>query len=419
MKRYKENLARLKKQLLTSRFLRWWLDELATMTPGWLLQTGQDVGTSALVGVNQNEITLSQLKNGIKQEIARLPLNASEQGEARTKFLAELDRIIPGLRDITLVLPGDRTLRKSLVLPLATEENLYQVLEFQMEQHTPFSPTQIYFGYRVTGRDFESGNLTLEFVASPRAPLDETMKTLAELGVRVCAVVAEDMQTDGAPVNLLATGQEKILMPRLHGARIWLAGASLMLLLAALLMPVVIKREAVIQMNPWVEKGRKAAEATDVLRQQLSAKVEEYNYLLEKKKTLPPVIMALEELSRILPDDTWVQQVDIKGKELQIQGETASSSRLISLFEQSRYFRDASFRSPLTKGQSAGTERYHLALEIHPLSAQAVPASPATAPAAQETASAAQPAAAATVQKSPTNNVAPDKQPISSSGKQP
>ena len=91
-------------------------------------------------------------------------------------------------------------------------------------------------------------------------------------------------------------------------------------------------------------------------------------------------------MTRILPDDTWVQQLDIKGKELQIQGETASSVRLIGLFEQSAIFHDASFRSSLTKGQSSGTERYQLALQLRPMaenaaSASANPAATATPPA--------------------------------------
>jgi len=62
-----------------------------------------------------------------------------------------------------------------------------------------------------------------------------------------------------------------------------------------------------------------------------------------------------------------VQTIDLKGKELQIQGETASSVRLIGLFEQSPYFRDASFRSPLTKAQTSGYERYQLSLQVRPL----------------------------------------------------
>jgi hypothetical protein len=99
-----------------------------------------------------------------------------------------------------------------------------------------------------------------------------------------------------------------------------------------------------------------------------------------------------------------VQTLDIKGKELQIQGETASSVRLIGLFEQSSMFRDASFRSPLTKGQSSATERYQLAVQIRP-SATAVMAAPAASAASAPSAVVAMPmlttVSAASVEKKP------------------
>ncbi len=121
--------------------------------------------------------------------------------------------------------------------------------------------------------------------------------------------------------------------------------------------------------------------------------------------------MALEELTRVLPDDTWVQQLDIKGKELQIQGETASSFRLIGLFEQSAMFHDASFRAPLIKGQSSGSERYQLALQMQPMAGKA--ATPATSPTAATSPTPATPAASASSPAAlpPASAPAPEKKP--------
>lgn len=380
MGNYKESLAKLRKQLAASRFLRWWLGELAGMVPARLRQAGPDMGDFAQVGLDRSDAVLRALEGGRIRELCRLSLKSPDSDGQRMAFLAALDKVRAGRRDVTLTLPPGQVLCKTLTLPLATEENLRQVLEFQMEQHTPFTPAQVYFGYRLTGRDFERGQLTLEFVATPRDVVDEAVKTLTGWGALVRAVVAEEMLLKGNPVNLLPAVQGKKPATLLHGANPWLAALVLLLALTALAAPLVIKREAITQLLPWVEKGKKAAEAADALRRELEAKVEQHNYLPEKKRTLPPVVSVLEELTRVLPDDTWVQQMDIKGKELQIQGETASSSHLVGLFEQSGMFRDASFRSPLTKGMSAGAERYHLALEIRPLPVRQAQA-PAPAPA--------------------------------------
>jgi general secretion pathway protein L len=361
---FKEALARLKQQLVASRFLRWWLGELASMAPVWLRSTSITAESFALVPLEQVSAQFSRP-------------NTSDP------------------RDLALTLPPARVLRKTLTLPLATEENLRQVLEFQMEQHTPFPAGKLYFGYQVVARDFEHGQLSVEFAATPREGVEAAIKILSGLALPVRAVFAADMLAAGNLVNLLPVGLGKAPSVLRHGANPWLATLVVLLALTAVVMPLVIKREAVVQLLPWVEKGKKAAETVDTVRRELAARVDKHNYLLEKRQSTPTVIQALEELTRVLPDDTWVQTLDIKGKELQIQGETASSVRLIGLFEQSSMFREASFRSPLTKGQSSGTERYQLALQIRPVATVAPVATPAVSAALASPASAPVPAASA------------------------
>jgi general secretion pathway protein L len=155
-----------------------------------------------------------------------------------------------------------------------------------------------------------------------------------------------------------------------------------LLALAALAVPPLIKREAVVQLLPWVDKGKKAAEAVSAVRVELEARVERHNYLIEKRQSSPAVIQVIEELTHLLPDDTWIQVFDLKGKKLVIQGETASSSKLVGLFENSTVFRDASFSSALYKGQLPGTERYQLEIQLRALTkAGSIPVvPPATSP---------------------------------------
>lgn len=364
---YTQTLVRLKKQLISSRFLRWWFGELSSMVPSFMRPGGLNTERFTVVRLEQGEAFFRFFDNGRTQDAGSVALQTLDDAAQRLAVLATLGTTRNGQKNIVLALPHDRVLCKTLTLPLATEENLRQVLEFQMEEYTPFSVSQVYFCHRVAGRDFVQGQLAVEFAATPRDAVDEALKTLANWGCVVRAVVTEDMLAAGNPVNLLPSAQVKPASLLTQGLNPWLATLVMLLATAAMAMPLVIKREAVIQMLPWVEKGKTAAEATDALRRELEAKVNEHNYLPGKRLALPPVIVALEELTRILPDDTWVQQLDIKSKELQIQGETASSVRLIGLFEQSAIFHDASFRSPLTKGQTAGAERYQLALQMRNL----------------------------------------------------
>ena len=374
---YKQTLVRLKKHLVSSRFLRWWLGELSSVVPAALRPAGLDTESFTLVRLEQGSAFLRLFDNGSIQDAGSVTLQTLDAAAQRQAFIAALVKVRNDQRDVVIALPSDRVLRKTLTLPLATEENLRQVLEFQMEEYTPFPLSQVYFGHRVAGRDFARGQLAVEFAATPRDAVDEAVQRLNDWGCVVRAAVAEDMLAAGTLVNLLPAAQGKPPSLLRHGLNPWLAGLVMLLAIAAMAMPLIIKREAVVQMQPWLEKSKTAAEAADALRRDLATRIEEHNYLLEKRQALPAVIVALEELTRILPDDTWVQQLDVKGKELQIQGETASSVKLIGLFEQSGRFYDASFRSPLTKGQTAGAERYQLALQMRPMPTSPVVVVPA------------------------------------------
>lgn len=397
---YQQTLLQLKKKLLASRFLRWWLGELSAMVPVKLRPTGLTAESLMFVRFDAADVVFSRLVSGQLRSMSNVLLQAPDAAQ-RQGLRTALDQSGASPRDVGLLLPPASVLRKSLTLPLATEENLRQVLEFQMEEHTPFSASQVYFGHRVTARNFERGQLTVEFVAAPRSSVDEALKTLASWDASVRAVVAEETLASGPPLlNLLPIAKGQAPSVFLHGVNPWLAALVVVLALAAMAAPALIKRQAVVQLLPWLDKGRTAAEAADTLRRDLETKVDEHNFLLEKRQQLPPVIMALEELTRILPDDTWVQQLDIKGKELQIQGETASSVRLIGLFEQSAIFRDASFRSSLTKGQGSGTERYQLALQLQPMAEKTAntantASAAASAPVAAPTLAASMPAVSA------------------------
>jgi general secretion pathway protein L len=75
-------------------------------------------------------------------------------------------------------------------------------------------------------------------------------------------------------------------------------------------------------------------------------------------------------VTRLMPDNTWVQQFDLKqaGKtrEVQITGETTSASRLIEIMEQSQLLKSAQTRGTITRGSQPGTERFMIAAEVKP-----------------------------------------------------
>ena len=75
------------------------------------------------------------------------------------------------------------------------------------------------------------------------------------------------------------------------------------------------------------------------------------------------VMRLLDEMTRIVPDGTWVSQLDIKGIEVQVQGQSPAAASLIGLLEDSESFSNPQFRSPVTQIPRSDLERFHLSAE--------------------------------------------------------
>jgi general secretion pathway protein L len=150
-----------------------------------------------------------------------------------------------------------------------------------------------------------------------------------------------------------------------------MAGVTLILFAAMLAIPLWKKREVVIALQPKLAQAQQQADAVDALKQEQERLLAEYNFPVEHKLASPARVALLEEVTRILPDNTWLQQLDIHGSEISMQGNTASSTKLIGLFEQSDLLENAHFKSPLVKVQAGrgqttqdGEERFQLAAGI-------------------------------------------------------
>jgi hypothetical protein len=72
-----------------------------------------------------------------------------------------------------LLMPGDKVLTRPLTLPLAAEENLREVLAFEMDQHTPFMSDDVYYDYLVTSctrRRKKSTRCSIRWIAMASRP---------------------------------------------------------------------------------------------------------------------------------------------------------------------------------------------------------------------------------------------------------
>ena len=349
-------------------FWRWWTRELAHMVPERFAALG---GASRVpqVAIEGDEVVLVEPR--VAASVAsRVPVQDAQR--ARGALRTMLEAAGEGRGRARLALMHSEALLRRATMPAATEENLSQVLAFEMDRLTPFRADEVYYDHRVVSRDAAAGTIAVVVAVARRELVDAKVALLRSLGATVEGVtVREDGPQPGGALNLMPAelrGERET--PQARAVKRALLALSAILLLVVLGYPAWRKREEIKALHPVEARAQADAQATDKLAQELERLVAEYNFLLTKKHGIPPVLAYLEEISRLLPDNTWVQQFDLKpaGKtrELQIQGETPSSSKLIEILEQATLIQNASTRGTVTRGSAPGTERFFIAAEAKP-----------------------------------------------------
>ena len=375
-------------------FWRWWTGELAHLVPErFVALTGtKRVPVVALEGDQLVQID-PRASSG---ELARMPLRSLDPDAGKAALRALLQRAGETRGSVRVCLGRDEALLRRVAMPAATEENLRQVLAFEMDRLTPFRADEVYYDYRVHSRDPAESKITIDLGVARREIVDQRLALFRQWGASVQGVALRDDAGRGDDMlDLLPSenrGERESPNERL--ARLALLGLVVLLFLAALFVPSLLKRETIKAMQPVMAKAETDARATDSLARDLEKQIADYNFLLTKKYSTYPALAYIEEISRLLPDQTWVQQFDLKtvgkNREMQISGETNSSSRLIELLEQSSLLQNATQRGTQTRGSQPGLERYMIAAEAkaRPLpetqpivaSAEPMPAPPAAAP---------------------------------------
>lgn len=90
--------------------------------------------------------------------------------------------------NIVLGLERDHVIVRTVELPIDVEENLQQVVDFQMEKFEPLEDELSVSDFVVVARDQEQQTIQLEIFMAPASALDEPMALLDELGLYPASV---------------------------------------------------------------------------------------------------------------------------------------------------------------------------------------------------------------------------------------
>lgn len=341
-------------------FLAWWKGELVGCLPekwqAWL----QD----------RREVWLASIEDGqllFRRQGQAEPLAGFELGpDTDTDNLrGELQRLLgrgptPDRLLILTVSQADVLLRR-LPFPAAVEQNLRQVLSFEMDRQTPFRAEQVHFDYHAD-LDDNGRQLQVDLALVPRPALDALLERARNLGLELDGVdvlAAGDLpQRRG--FNFLPESMRSRRSNPQRRLNLILAAAAAFLLFLVMQQSLANRAQSLDTLRERVEDARGQAHAVVALRGQLNTAVEGAGYLNEKKRTTPSVLRVLGDLSARLPDDTWLERLTFRQGNVEMVGQSGEATKLIALLQDSGTLASPAFAGQISPDARTRKERFNL-----------------------------------------------------------
>ena len=341
---------------LIGSFFSWWFGELAALIPPPLRRVFRTGGERRLLSLAGGTAQLYRLRGRRAQLLG-------ESGDLESLAANRNGRAL----DVVLALPRDQVVTRKAELPLAAQENLREVLGFEMDRLTPFNPAEVYFDFTITGRDTKRGRLGLTVFLAPKQAVDGLIDQAEGRGFTVKAVdIAGKEEGEVLGFDLLPTApmrRSSLVGRTVAGA---FTVAAVMLLLLAIEIPLQRKVDYADAVSQRVVAERDRVAALRKLEEEIAGLQSQGGSLEDLKHRDGLTLALLDKVTRLLPDDAWLVQLSLAGNRLELTGFSPASSTLLTSFEQSPLFTETVFRAPVTQDPRVGRERFSLSMKVVP-----------------------------------------------------
>lgn len=345
------------------RFLDWWLTTLADAMPGAIRRAAKLEREPLLLHLSGDRLEVEAGRGNRKRRIASVSMGPGERVDRDAILERALGRIDPSESRVVLSLDPEHALTRRLKLPRAAEPELASALEFEVERHTPFRADQVYYFYEVDRAESDADRIAVELVVMPRRIVDPLIRELTAYGLAPEAVTVA-----GRPLSSAALGPSLT-----HGSRLASGEAgrrlpvmSLLILMvafaAAAASPLLRLKYAATELTAAVAAAESDLAENRALQDEADRLTRAVQVIAKAKSETPSPIRILNVLSTVLPDDTFLVQLDISGREMVLEGKTAASATIVGLIETAPLFGAVTYRTPVTR--EGGFERFNFAVEL-------------------------------------------------------
>lgn len=334
------------------QFVRWWLNELRDCAPqAWRHVLQARVETQLFVWSDEGTVVCRLVTPSGVQE--RRFHDGPPDGAQIDEWLAEL-RCDRDAVQICVALEPALFFQREFRLPRSEIGALKRILEQEIVHRTPFQPAEIWHGVTPDGQP-SSGLATFRHWIIPK---DRAEAKIVLLGLQVGEVdsIGIKSATD-VPVAVVPLREIR------HDDPPWVI-QTMRVLAAALL----VATTAGLLGFEWWQSSRAAALEDEL--QEARRGVQQGQHAagspvpLLALKALPGSLATWDELSRVIPDHTFLTELRISGGAVALSGLSSDAARLVRVLEDSRLFTGATLLGAIIPDATEQRDRFRISLKL-------------------------------------------------------
>lgn len=291
-----------------------------------------------------------QVRRGRAETVGVLREGDSDD-DARASWRAELSRA----GSVELRLDPDHLLRRTLTLPAESQGFLKAIVEHRLDRLTPWTADNVVFGYRVAGRA-SAKDIAVDFVATSRSIARDALARAAALGLQPTAMgSAADPVESAVEIDLLSGRGDRASLRRRRAI-----GRGLMATAVVSLLVYLVSAFASSHVRSQLEtvQADLDAERRSVVALSAGSAIEETAASLIAAKTLDRATFhILDGLADVIPDGTFLTEVEIRPTVLRLKGRSLDAPALVALLETRAGLSNVRFEAPVIR-EAGGGDRF-------------------------------------------------------------
>jgi len=335
-------------------FVHWWVGELAWFLPPAVKRYLQRRESATIIHLGPTTVRIDRFMGGQLLETQSVAYGDRQARAAAAN--SDLPRAL-------VALPRDQQLIERFKMPDLTPIKLRHALAFEVSRRSPYPAEDTLFDFSVIGRDPDDNTLQIECVIAPKPVVERAQSEARRLGYF-------PTQVGLAPEN---ASQLDYVLATQKPRRVLRFQTSAFGLIVSILLFCGSVVYAAYHHAGRAERLDQAAAAlkADAVKagaiKMHAEKMVAAGHLIGDRAKEPRVRDVLLEVTKALPDDSWVSSFELNGNELHLIGTSQSASSLIERLAAVPMFERPHFRSaitPLPGAREKGAERFDIALTV-------------------------------------------------------